>query len=262
MPFQLYKNDHTDPPRRPISFDDLDDKAFWCRHGEQQEQAFVSVMSKITSAWEISIHPAKAHNPYHPDLLCIDKTSRNELVGEVKVKNSPLFFAKKQYRVPSQYALTMDLKDSFNYSALLAEGVDILIFIWVRWEAHEMETSFRGQTRHYYVNPMKGVWSIPFSRLRAFELAHPPPIHWYSEPFRQPDLTDGDSEWGAQLAAFDERLVQADGRVKNISSKGFLERNGRRYPSGHSSGSYVFNLKQADLFDEIVFWQRREPWPG
>ena len=30
-----------------ISFKDLDNKAFWCAHGERQEQAFVSLFNKL-----------------------------------------------------------------------------------------------------------------------------------------------------------------------------------------------------------------------
>jgi len=30
-----------------ISFKDLDNKAFWCAHGERQEQAFVGLFNKL-----------------------------------------------------------------------------------------------------------------------------------------------------------------------------------------------------------------------
>ena len=253
MTFQLYRNDPRDPPRRPISFDDLDNKAFWCRHGERQELAFVNVMRKIESPYTVQIHPEKERNPYHPDLLCVDERTGRAVVGEVKIKNSPLFYASKKYSVPSQYALTMDLKDSFNYEWHLRRGTDILIFIWVNWEAHEMET----RRNLYRVNRMKGVWSVPFSRLRRFERETPPPIHWYKERFRQPPATDSAEHWSQMLSDFDGRLVQGDGRVKNISSNGFIERDGRMLPAGHSSCSYVFNLKDSTLFDELIFWESR-----
>ena len=30
-----------------ISFDQLDDKAFWCKHGELQEKAFINIFQKL-----------------------------------------------------------------------------------------------------------------------------------------------------------------------------------------------------------------------
>ena len=113
--FTLYKDDPLDPPKRIVSFNDLDNKAFWCQLGEDKEHAFAKVMSKIDSPYQVEIHPEKESNPYHPDLL-VNFNSEN-LIGEVKTKNSPLFIADK-YGVNPQYALTMDLKDSFNYNKL------------------------------------------------------------------------------------------------------------------------------------------------
>ncbi len=61
----------------------------------------------------IAIHPEKAANPYHPDLIVNDVD-----IGELKAKASPLFIATK-YGIDPQFALTMDLKDSFHYSKFL-----------------------------------------------------------------------------------------------------------------------------------------------
>ena len=158
--FTLYKNDPLDPPKRVVSFNDLDNKAFWCQLGEDKEHAFVKVMSKIDSPYQVEIHPEKESNPYHPDLL-VNFNSKN-LIGEVKIKNSPLFIANK-YKVDPQYALTMDLKDSFNYNKLLKRGIDVIIFAWIRWEAHEMQLT----NKTYKVSPMRGVWVTNFSKIRS-----------------------------------------------------------------------------------------------
>jgi hypothetical protein len=249
MAFTLYKNDPSDPPRRQISFDDLDDKGFWCRLGEEKEHAFVRCMEKIDSKYKVAIHPEKESDPYHPDLLV--KVGGGELIGEAKIKNSPLFFGNR-YGVDPQFALTMDLKDSYNYTRLLASGIDLLIFVWVKWEAHEMQAG----RNTYSVEPMRGIWVTKFSKLRELETgANPPGIHWYNAPFRVPPVypIGQEVEWANLLANFDPRLRQNDGSVKNITSNGYHIQDGIRYPAGQSSGSYVFDLADKSTFEEVYY---------
>ena len=70
MAFKLYKDDPRDPPRRNVSFDDLENKAFWCRLGEEKEKAFVKLMTDgLDTEYAVQIHPAKNSDAYHPDLL-------------------------------------------------------------------------------------------------------------------------------------------------------------------------------------------------
>ena len=258
MAFTLYKNDPQDPPKREVSFDDLQNKAFWCKLGEDKERAFVELMlNKIESNYTVSIHPEKANNPYHPDLLLYHEGQN--YVAEVKIKNSPLFFGQR-YGVSPQYALTMDLKDSLNYDRLLKQGVDLYIFAWVKWEAHEMLTSYQGRNSLYKVRPMSGIWVTRFSKLRAKETsANPPGIHWYREKFRLPPTYQIDKindlqtkAWCDELREFEPRLEQ-DNSMKNVSSKGFMERQGTLYTAGHSSGSYVFDLSDDEIFEPIYF---------
>jgi|APSaa5957512535_1039671.scaffolds.fasta_scaffold16329_3 hypothetical protein len=250
--FTLYKNDPLDPPKRVVSFNDLDNKAFWCQLGEDKERAFVKVMSKINSPYQVKIHPEKKINPYHPDLL-VNFNSDN-LIGEVKVKNSPLFIANK-YKVNPQYALTMDLKDSFNYNKLLMLGIDVIIFAWIRWEAHEMQLT----NKTYKVAPMRGVWVTRFSKIRAKETSNNPPgIHWYYERYRHPpeynpggDMNEETSKWCNELLKFEPRLKKTNGRVSGITSTGFFTKCGTTYPTGHSSASYVFDLSDSNIFTEL-----------
>ena len=250
--FTLYKNDPSDPPRRRVSFDDLDNKAFWCDHGENKEHAFVKVMSKIDSPYQIDIHPKKKSDPYHPDLHVEHKDE--QLIGEVKIKNSPLFIAEK-YNVSPQYALTMDLKDSFNYNKWLKRGEDITIFAWVKWEAHEMEL----RNKVYSVKPMRGIWVTTFSKIRALEKSkNPPSIHWYHDRFRHPPeydprhiTKDSIKQWCNELIEFEPRLLKSNGKISNITSDSFFERDGVTYPTGHSSASYVFDLLNKEIFTNI-----------
>ena len=49
----------------------------------------------------------------------------------------------KKYSVSSQFALTIDLKDIFNYKKRFIElKQDVHIFIWVKWQAHKMITNY------------------------------------------------------------------------------------------------------------------------
>ena len=212
---------------------------------------------KIKSEYAVEIHPSKAEDSYHPDLLLNYKDE--EFIAEVKIKNSPLFFGRR-YNVDPQYALTMDLKDSFNYDRLLNEGIDLFIFAWVKWEAHEMTTSYNGRENSYRVKPMRGVWVTRFSKLRALEKSNNPPgIHWYKEKFRQPpsydlsaDLDTETKKWCDEVVAFEPRLKEGE-HVKNITSKGFMTNEVRQYTAGQSSGSYVFDLSDETLFERVYF---------
>ena len=232
-----------------ISFDELDDKAFWCAHGEQQEKAFINVFKKlqrsgsIDNKYNASIHPEKEINPYHPDLLI-----NENLVGDVKIKNSPLFMA-RSYSVSPQFALTIDLKDIFNYrKRLLTKNQDILIFVWVKWEAHKMVTQFNT----YSVNKMGGIWVSTISKLLSFLENNKVGIHWYKERFRHPKFFDTNHPWAKELLGFEKRLL-IDGSVKNITSNGFICKGEQSitYPSGHSSCSYVLDLSDKNLFENL-----------
>jgi hypothetical protein len=146
----------------------------------------------------------------------------------------------------------MDLKDSFNYCRWLKQNIDISIFAWVEWEAHKMVCS----GIPYIVKPMAGVWMAKFSSLRAKEQSKKQPcIHWYKENFRQPQTQQIDT-WGQELLDFEPRLkvLLPDGTagVKNITSKGHVFSRGANYPSGQSSGSYVFDLSDTTLFQRLV----------
>ena len=160
----------------------------------------------------------------------------------------------KVYKVDPQYALTIDLKDIFNYrNKFLEDGKDIHIFIWVKWEAERMVTPYR-TTR---IKKMGGIWHTKISKvlLHLEENRNKVSIHWYRENFRNPYFYDFNDPWSQELLDFEPRLV-IEGRIKNITSKGFFIPDGqnRRIPSGHSSGSYVLDLSDKPLFEKIYFW--------
>ena len=224
------------------SFKSLQDKGFWCRKGEAKELQFVKLVAQLQKSNKISfkgtvdIHPAKVHNKYHPDLLIDGKC-----IGEVKTKNSPLFMA-DSYGISPQFALTMDLKDSFNYNKYLDEGKDIHLFIWIKWEAHRMESA--GTTTK--VGRLAGIWQAKFSALREFQLTTPPPIHWYKKRPSRIFSHDSYCRWREELACFEPRLLATDGKsISNITTRGFVvSKTGEMFPTGNSSCSYVFDVSK------------------
>ena len=249
MPYELIDFDNN-----LIEFKELNKKSFACKHGETQEELFVNTFKRLKKDGYINtndiikIHPEKKNNPFHPDL-----SINNTAVGELKSKASPLFIARK-YGINPQFALTMDLKDSFHYSKYLDKGIDITIFIWVKWAAKSMSTytkvdKYKNYDKHY--GPLKqlaGIWKVDFSDLRQLEKIKKPPIHWYNEKFRQPPKyrinDDFHADWINELTTFEPRLSQ-NGIVKSIASKGYTTSNGEFYSAGDSSGSYVFDLNNS-----------------
>ena len=106
----------------------------------------------------------------------------------------------------------------------------------------------------------EGYWSVGLiefiyiTPLLHEKSAKRPPIHWYKESFRKPPVfrRDDHGQWCDLLLDFEPRLKQSGGTVKNITAKGYTSENNRLYPAGHSSGSYVFDLKNA-CFKELFY---------
>lgn len=247
-----------------ITFDDLDNKQFWCKKGENQEVAFVITFNQMVDGNllkydKVGIHPEKELNCFHPDLIIFSNPANK--TAEVKVKNSPLFMA-KSYGINPQFALTMDLKDSYNYSNYLKNGLDLIIFIWVKWEARRLKTFFiENDVKTYYpgeksVKRMAGIWVTKFSTLRQFEINNPPPIHWYKEEYRKPaEFCSGlknQNDYIDSLIDFDSRL-ESSNSIKNLTSGDKVEHDGVFFPTGQSSGSYVFDLSNQLIFESLYF---------
>lgn len=255
--FEMYDFDN-----HIITFDDLENKQFWCKKGEKQEIAFVNTFNQMVDRNllqydKVGIHPEKELNSFHPDLIIYSKPKTE--IAEVKVKNSPLFKA-DTYGINSQFALTMDLKDSYNYSNYF--GLDLVIFIWVKWEARTLKTFYvENDEKTYYpgeksVKRMAGIWVTKFSKLRNFEIENPPPIHWYKEKFREPTEYDTSTciqdDYIRTLVEFDPRLKNGN-IVKNLTSGDKVEHSGNIFPAGQSSGSYVFDLNNQSIFEKLYF---------
>ena len=104
----------------------------------------------------------------------------------------------------------------------------------------------------YSVKAMGGIWVSKISKLLNYINNNYVGIHWYREKFRHPPMFGLETSWAKELIEFEKRL-EVNGKVKNISSKGFISRGVdlTTYPSGHSSCSYVFDLSKKNLFEEL-----------
>ncbi len=134
-----------------IKFKDLQNKGFWCKHGETKENVFVNIYGKRLN---LIINPDKIDDIYAPDLFNT-KTGR---IGDLKTQNTPFFEAQKRYNIDPQYAVTFNDKDRIRYND---KYPNVEIYFAVDWQAIRMINN----GIEYYVQPMFGVWFIPFESL-------------------------------------------------------------------------------------------------
>ena len=102
----------------------------------------------------------------------------------------------------------------------------------------------------YEVKQMGGIWCSKISKVLEYLAEENVGIHWYKEKFRQPSVCDKETNYAKELIDFEQRLL-SNNVVKNITTNGFIERDGVNLPSGHSSCSYVLNLNNPNLFNQI-----------
>ncbi|MCL2683007.1 MAG: hypothetical protein FWE63_05950 [Bacteroidales bacterium] len=143
---------------------DLQDKGPWCSHGVSKEETFVN---RYGEQFSIAINPEKSTNIYAPDLL----NTSNNIIGDLKTQNTPFFQAKGRYNINPQYAVTFNVKDYIRYSTSYPS---IEMYFWVYWEI----VKFQG-TNTIEVDPMEGIWFIPFQNL--IEVIKTSPIHTYQQ---------------------------------------------------------------------------------
>lgn len=143
---------------------ELQAKGTWCESGARIEEVFVS---RYGGRLGLAINPEKATNRYAPDLLNVG--SHN--LGDLKTQNSPFFQAWSRFRLDPQYTVVFNDKDAQRYGQLYP---NIDIYFWVDWVA----VKFEGSTT-IEVQPMTGVWHIPFPELQP--LLAKAPVHSYAQ---------------------------------------------------------------------------------
>ncbi len=160
MTYYLYT-----PDGQEISHHNLQDKGFWCENGKSQEEAFVE---KFGNKIGLIINPEKKNNPYAPDLL----NTRNNILGDLKTQNTPFFKAQKLYGLSPQFTVVFNKKDKERYETYYS---NLEIYFAVDWQV----TKFEQNGNTIEVNPMQGIWFIPFLKLSG--LLTKSPLHSYQQ---------------------------------------------------------------------------------
>ena len=159
MAYQLF-----DKNGEQVILHDLQDKSPWCVTGASYEQVFIS---KYGGHLDLTINPEKSTNIYAPDLFNLATNT----IGELKTQNTPFFQAATRYNLNPQYAVTFNVKDYLRYLQYYPE---IEIYFGVDW----IITGFKG-TDTIKVEPMAGIWKVPFSGIR--EMIKTSPVHAYQQ---------------------------------------------------------------------------------
>lgn len=147
-----------------ITPQDLQNKTLWCKDGEKIEEAFVK---KYGSKLDVIINPAKATDPYAPDLL-----ENNIRIADLKTQNTPFFKAQDLYGIDPTFAVVFNRKDAVRY---WQHYRDIVIYFWVEWHS----VRFVMGTTQKTVAFLDGVWRIEFKDL--VELLKVAPSHSYQQ---------------------------------------------------------------------------------
>jgi len=159
MAYTLY-----DADGKVVDHGNLQAKGAWCEAGAKTEEVFVAKHGKALS---LIINPEKATSPYVPDLF----NTSTRVMGDLKTQNTPFFQATSRYGQDAQFAVVFNQKDAERYAR---HYPDIEIYFWVDW----VVTGFRGTTE-ISVQPMTGVWFIPFRELQ--KLLASAPVHYYAQ---------------------------------------------------------------------------------
>jgi hypothetical protein len=152
-----------------ISHHDLQDKGFWCHDGASQEVVFVE---KYGKSLNLAINPQKQNNPYAPDLINLS----DHRLGDLKTQNTPFFQSMSRFGLDPQYTVVFNAKDRLRYNE---KYPDMDIYFAVDWIALRFESGSSIE-----VEPMRGVWKIPFIKLE--QVLGTAPMHCYHR--RQKDL--------------------------------------------------------------------------
>ncbi len=153
-----------DAENNVIDHGNLQAKGAWCESGARKEEVFVA---KHGDALNLIINPEKTTSPYVPDLF----NTRTKALGDLKTQNTPFFQATSRYGLDAQYAVVFNQKDAERYARYYP---DIEIYFWVDW----VVMGFKGVTE-IAVQPMTGVWYIPFRELQ--KLLGIAPLHSYAQ---------------------------------------------------------------------------------
>ena len=112
---------------------DNEDKNSWCQAGELAEKDFVAT-NKI-AGWGLAVNPQKQLDPYCHDLLGI-------IPVDLKSIREPWRKSLEMFGIPTEYAVSINLKDFKRYASLYP---NIIIVLDVEWSGVYMITVQRAK---------------------------------------------------------------------------------------------------------------------
>ncbi|MCG3776151.1 MAG: hypothetical protein JW395_3000 [Nitrospira sp.] len=200
----------------PIDQGDVENRATWYESGASQEEVFARRYGQTLG---VCINPEKTTNPAALDLL------HHGCLADLKCQQTPLFTAKRHYKIDPTYAVTFNLKDAFSYGPWGNNYPGLQIFYWVDWVSVRMVMG----NNTFTAQPLQGVWRVPYATLEQKRKSAP--IHWY---FRRWKVPEQNPETARLLREFEPRLIE-DQQVAAIRGKG-----------ANAACSYVFDLNEME----------------
>ncbi|MGF9824781.1 cold shock domain-containing protein [Brevibacillus agri] len=166
---------------------DTEDKQYWCRKGEQEEEAFIrEIVPKIGK--RLIIHPGKKSRKTIIDLYDLDRN----IEADLKTQTTPFFSAGK-YGLNPEFTVTFNHKDYEYYKNNYPNAI---IYWWVNW----LQLSWG----NFKVDPLYGVWEVPFRTLQVMIENRQVPLHEYIH--RKDDDVNAKSSYLFDLRHF-QRLL-------------------------------------------------------
>ena len=139
-----------------------EDKASWCSEGEFLEREFVrDIAPKINRT--LIINPEKALDPTVIDLY----NPAQNYYADLKSPRTP-YFTSFTYGFDPTYTVTFNRKDYLRYKELYPNAI---IYWHVKWDQLS-----RGKLK---VDPLEGVWEVPFSYMAKLIEDGKSPLHPY-----------------------------------------------------------------------------------
>ena len=112
---------------------DLEDKLAWCEAGAAAEGDFVAQANIV--GWGIGLNPAKQTDKFTHDLMGM-------VPMDLKSIRTQWRESERLFGIPSEYAISINLKDLKRYKQLYP---NILVILDVRWSGKYMLTIPRAQ---------------------------------------------------------------------------------------------------------------------
>ena len=164
-----------------------EDKNYWLAVGESSERAFVKdIAPKINRT--LIINPEKITDPTAIDLY----NPIQKYYADLKSPRTP-FFTAFTYGFDPNYTVTFNKKDYVSYKKLYPGAI---IYWHVKWN----QSSFR----NLKVDPLEGVWEVPFSYMAKLIEEDKAPLHAYQN--RKTDEVNAQESYLFNLNDFEKLL--------------------------------------------------------